>query len=137
MEFLDFSSVQDMYGYAHSFAGRRPEPASARLVFCVDAARRSDLGMAGARRKGRCLPPAGPAPRWSSCVYVRLDPSLTGLFRFLLEAEENLGYMRVVDRWEAVLQVVFAPQQAKDLFLCLEDMREMLPFTVLFLPSGP
>ncbi len=85
--------------------------------------------MATKKRKPRRPPPPLPAPRWSSRLYLRLDPSRVGMFRFLLEAEDNLGYMTVVDRWEAVLQVVFSPHQERSLRRRLEDMRELLPFT--------
>ena len=53
------------------------------------------------------------------------------LFRFLLEAEDNLGYMSVLDRWQALLKVTFSPHQAQQMRDCLETMREMLDFEII------
>jgi hypothetical protein len=85
--------------------------------------------MAG-KKRGQRLPPPLPAPDRSSCFYVRIDPTLTGMFRFLLEAEDNLGYMSVVDRWAGVLQVLFSPHQEQAVRAYLEGMREQIPMMV-------
>ena len=53
------------------------------------------------------------------------------MFRFLLEAQDNLGLMTVVDRWGAVLQVRFSPHQERDMREFLEGMQETIPFTIL------
>ena len=56
-------------------------------------------------------PPPLPAPEFSSCLYVRLHPADVAVFRYLLEAEDNLAYISTVDRWASVLRVVFSPHQ--------------------------
>lgn len=93
--------------------------------------------MAAKKRKARRLPPPLPAPRWSGRLYVRIAPDKVGMFRFLLEAEDNLGYMSVVDRWAAVLQVVFSPHQEQTMRQCMRDMQTLIPFTLLEPPSSP
>ena len=85
----------------------------------------------GRARKGKLFPP----PKRSGRIYCCIDPSLVGMFRFLLEAADNLGIMTVVDRWRAVLQVRFSPHQEKDALEHLEGMRETLPFSFLPLPG--
>ncbi len=87
---------------------------------------------AGKRRRPR---PPLPAPRWSSCLYLRIRREDVAMFRFLLEAEDNLAYMTVVDRWKTVLRVVFSPHQKTAVHACLERMRERVPFTLAYLPD--
>ncbi|HMM39460.1 MAG TPA: DUF4911 domain-containing protein [Desulfovibrio sp.] len=54
---------------------------------------------------------AGPPPKWSSRLYVRLEPSRIALFRFLLEAHDNLALFSVADRRKGILQLNFSPDQ--------------------------
>ena len=79
------------------------------------------------RRTTKILPP----PQYSECCYVRLDPKYVAMFKFLLEAEDNLGYMSVLNRWQALLKVTFSPHQARQMRVCLETMREMLDFEII------
>jgi len=76
-------------------------------------------------RQGRVLPPA----RRSARCYVYIDPSQVHLFRYFLEAEDNLGIMTVVDRWRAALLIRFSPDQEERLLDRLEEMRTVVPFT--------
>jgi hypothetical protein len=45
------------------------------------------------------------------------------LFRYLLEARDNLGLMTVVDRYRAALLIRFSPQQERDMLEFLEEAR--------------
>lgn len=83
------------------------------------------------KRKKRRLPPPLPAPMISSCLYVRLAPADVAMFRFLLEAEDNLAYMSTVDRWASVLRVTFSPHQQKAVQEYLETMREQIVFEII------
>ena len=78
-------------------------------------------------RKGRVYP----APSRSGRLYCRIDPSMVHMFRFLLEAEDNLGLMTVVDRWGAVLMLRFSPHQERELREFLSGMRETVDFSLL------
>lgn len=49
------------------------------------------------KRPGKPAPPL-PPPRESSRLYARIAPRHIAMFRFLLEAQDNLGYMTVLDR---------------------------------------
>jgi hypothetical protein len=42
---------------------------------------------------------------------VRLEPSRIALFRFLLEAHDNLALFSVADRRKGILQLNFSPDQ--------------------------
>ena len=50
------------------------------------------------------------------------------LFRFFLEAEDNLGIMTVVDRWRAALLIRFSPHQQREMVEFLDRLKESLPF---------
>lgn len=85
------------------------------------------------KRKAKTFryPPPLPAPRFSSCLYVRLDPKNVAMFRFLLEAEDNLAYATTVDRWSSALRVTFSPHQEKAVRHYLETMRDRVPFEIV------
>ena len=85
-------------------------------------------------RKPRYSAPL-PTPRFSSRLYVRLAPKDVAMFRFLLEAEENLAYMSTVDRWACVLRVTFSPHQETAVRRYLETMREKIPFVEIPVPG--
>ena len=83
------------------------------------------------RKRKIKYPPPLPSPTHSGRIYIRLAPQDVAMFRFLLEAEDNLGYMSVLNRWEAVLKVTHSPHQAKTVRSCLNAMREMLSFEII------
>lgn len=77
----------------------------------------------------------GPLPTRSARVYLRLAPRDIALCRFLLEARDNLGYLTVLDRSAAVLELVHSPGQEREVREALEDMGQEFEFTVLA-PGG-
>ncbi|MDL2207726.1 DUF4911 domain-containing protein [Desulfovibrio sp. OttesenSCG-928-M16] len=81
------------------------------------------------RRKGRVLP----APQRSARVYVYIAPDKVHLFRYLLEAEDNLGTMTVVDRWRAALALRYSPHQEQAVRLFLESVGETLEISTVAL----
>lgn len=88
----------------------------------------------GKKRGKRRFAPPLPAPKLSSRLYVRLAPRDVALFRFLLEAEDNLAYITTVDRWRSVVCVTFSPHQERAVLEYLDSMRERIAFTVIFRP---
>jgi len=76
-----------------------------------------------ARKSGPALPP----PRSSLRFLVRLAPRDVAMFRFLLEAYDNLAYFTVLDAGETLLSVVCSPHQEDAVRRALEDMGEQLP----------
>ena len=83
------------------------------------------------RKRQRKPRPPLPAPVSSAWVYIHIAPADVAMFRFLLEAEDNLGYMSVLNRWEALLKVTYSPHQAGAIRACLSAMREMLTFEII------
>lgn len=82
------------------------------------------------KRPRKARPPL-PPPSASARVYVHIAPMDVAMFRFLLEAEDNLGYMSVLNRWGALLKVTASPQQTKRLAARLAEMQESLAFDIL------
>ena len=84
-----------------------------------------------AARPGKGYGKRLPAPRWSSLLYIRVQPAHTGMVRFLLETEDGLGIMSVVDRWGAVLQLRFSPHMEREMRAFLDNLRRTVPFEEL------
>ncbi|WBF66705.1 DUF4911 domain-containing protein [Desulfovibrio subterraneus] len=80
--------------------------------------------------------PPLPAPRWSKMLYATLEPRYIGMFRFLLEAEDNLGYATVVDKYAAVLKIIFSPHQEREMRAFLAGMQQTIPFEVMERPAA-
>lgn len=57
------------------------------------------------------------------------------MFRFLLEARDNLAGFTVLDRRECLLKVFFSPHQAQDVRRELAAMGEAIPLAVMPWPS--
>jgi hypothetical protein len=75
------------------------------------------------RKPGPALPP----PRTSLRFLARLAPQDVAMFRFLLEAYDNLAYFTVLDAGEALLSVVCSPHQKDAVCRALEDIGSCLP----------
>lgn len=74
--------------------------------------------------------PRPAAPRRSARLLVRLPPADVALFRFLLEAYENLAFFTVLERRTALLKVVFSPQQEDTVRAALAEIGASLPLVV-------
>jgi len=79
------------------------------------------------RNKPRRMGP----PRWSERLYVELEPSRMALFRFLLEAWDNLAYFTVLDRRRAVVRLVFSPDCTAGVEQALAAMAQAMPLRVI------
>jgi len=62
-------------------------------------------------RKRICPPP----PTRSARTYVQVDPSKIGLFRFLLEAYDNLGIFTVANKFKGILQLRYSPHLRREM----------------------
>ncbi len=71
-------------------------------------------------------------PLWSLRRYLRLARSDVARFKFLLEGYDNLGYLSVLDRFEAVAVITCAPGQEQDLDEALGNIGATVPFQVLW-----
>jgi hypothetical protein len=89
------------------------------------------------KRKKRGKKRPGLPPAHSARCYVVVAPSAVGLFRFLLEAHDNLGLMTVIDRRRAVLLLRFAPGMEQEMREFIESVKVLLPCSgPLILPGG-
>ncbi|MDR1685283.1 MAG: DUF4911 domain-containing protein [Desulfovibrio sp.] len=89
------------------------------------------------KRKKRWKKRLGVPPGRSARLYVVIAPSAVGLFRFLLEAHDNLGLMTVLDRRRAALLLRFAPGMEQEMREFIEDVKAMLPCSdPLILPGA-
>lgn len=61
-------------------------------------------------------------PRMSGHLLVKIHPREIGLFRFLLEAHDNLALFTCLDRRAALLKVMFAPESRNEAIRALEDI---------------
>lgn len=86
----------------------------------------------GRRRK---RPPLAPSPRFSARLYIRLAPERTRLFRYLLEAYDNLAYSSVIERKTCILKLVYSPMQEREFLAALAEIGQSLPLEILELNS--
>lgn len=60
-------------------------------------------------------------------LLVKIPPRDVGMFRFLLEARDNLALFSVLDHRLALLKLIFAPESREEVIACLEQIKEDLP----------
>lgn len=79
------------------------------------------------RRSGTVsLPPA----HRSASLLIRIAPGDTGLFRYLLEARDNLAFFTVLAPGEALLRLIFSPHQKEQVLEALAAMQHLISFEV-------
>ncbi len=71
---------------------------------------------------------------WSDHQYVKLRRRDIVFFKFILESYDNLGYMTVVDKYEAVLKVSFSPGQRKEMENFLSGISQEIDLEILPIP---
>lgn len=85
--------------------------------------------MARQRRSRRVV--HSPARR-SVRLYVRVSPRDIAMFRFFLEAYDNLAVFTVTDREKGILLLRFSPHQRKEMRRFLDDMRDEMDISEIF-----
>lgn len=70
-------------------------------------------------RKRICPPP----PTRSERMYIRIEPSKIGLFRFLMEGYDNIGIFTVTNKFTGVLQLRYSPHQKREIKQFLQAVR--------------
>lgn len=86
------------------------------------------------KRKDRRRRRVYAAPERSARLYVYIAPSKVHMFRYFLEARDNLGIMTVVDRWRAALLLRYSPHQEKEIREFLEAVNDLVPITLAAVP---
>mgnify|MGYP006279026851 CR=1 FL=1 len=74
------------------------------------------------------------APLWSERLYARLPRREIAYVKFILESYDNLAYMSVIDKYEAVLQIVFSPGQKNEVRNLMSALSLETGLTVLDFP---
>lgn len=97
-----------------------------RWLFCAGWGGNLTYCKARRRRIGAPLP----AAQKSAYLFVQLPPTHVAMFRFLLEAYENVAYFTVLNRYSALLKIVFSPHREKATRQALADIAESLPLSV-------
>ena len=82
------------------------------------------------RRKHRHYP-CPPPPERSSRLYVRIAREKIALFRFLLEAHDNLGVFTVVSKFKGILMLRYSPHQEREMRAFLTGARQEMDIEVL------
>lgn len=75
------------------------------------------------RKGGKLFPPAHQSER----IYVRVPREKIALFRFLLEASDNLAVFTVADRFGCVLMLRYSPHQQAELNYFLREIDYLVP----------
>ena len=70
-------------------------------------------------------------------LLIRIAPSDTGLFRYLLEGGDQLAMLTVLDPKKALFKLLYSPHQRGELMALLDSMRQTVPFEVEAWPFGP
>ncbi len=78
-------------------------------------------------RKRICPPP----PTVSERMYIRIEPAKIGVFRFLLEAYDNLGIFTVTNKFKGILQLRYSPHQKRDIKQFLKSVREEVDIEIV------
>jgi hypothetical protein len=67
------------------------------------------------------LKPLVPAPKRSRRIYLRIDRDQIGMFRFLLEAHDNLALFTVVNPAQNLIMLRFSPDAEAEARQFLRD----------------
>ncbi|QJT10743.1 DUF4911 domain-containing protein [Oceanidesulfovibrio marinus] len=70
-------------------------------------------------------------PTWSARLYLRIAPANMALARFLLEADDNLGYLSTLDRATGLLVFIHSPDQSREARAFIEDARTLMPIEIV------
>lgn len=70
----------------------------------------------------------------SDCLLVKIASADVAMFRFLLEAHENLAYCTTLDAHTCLLKVIFAPGSREAVLDFLYHAQNTIKLTVLEMP---
>lgn len=74
-------------------------------------------------------------PAICACIYLQLAPEKTGLFRFLMEAYDNLALFTVLNKKTALIKVSFAEASRDDVLTMLADIGQTIALQTVFAPD--
>lgn len=76
-----------------------------------------------------------PIPRWSSRLYARVDRKEIAYVRFVVEAHDNLAVVSAVDKYQAVVRLLFAPGQEDVVRSVLQGLSEEIRLEMIEVPG--
>lgn len=82
-------------------------------------------------------PPLPPAPRRSGRLLLRLAAEDVAMFRFLLEAHDNLASFTVLERRPALLKLFFSPHRQRAVRRALAEIGRSVALEVQDWPLPP
>lgn len=65
-----------------------------------------------------------------ACLLLRLETGDVAMFRFLLEAYDNLAMFTVLERRPALLKVFFPPENKKHVLKALAEIGSSIPVKI-------
>jgi hypothetical protein len=75
-------------------------------------------------------------PRWSDRAYIRLRRRDIAYVRFILESYDHLALISILDKYEAVAQLNFSPQQRSEVFELIAALEQEIGLQRLELPPA-
>ncbi|WP_027177747.1 DUF4911 domain-containing protein [Maridesulfovibrio bastinii] len=82
------------------------------------------------RRKPRPKPLL-PAPKNSDRLYIQVKPSDIAMFRFMLEAVDNIAIFTVADKIRGILLLRYSRHQQRELLEFLDSLKDCVNLTIL------
>ncbi len=73
--------------------------------------------------------------RWSTSLYVRIPRHEIGYFKFILESYENLCYMTVIDRFEAIVKISFLEESWDEMSFFLSALHEDMGLELIYISN--
>ncbi len=72
---------------------------------------------------------------YSERIYVKIPRKEIGYFKFILESYENLCYMSVIDRYDAIIKISFFYDQIEQLMFFLKAIKKDIGLEIVFCPD--
>ena len=69
---------------------------------------------------------------YSKRLYLQLDRKYIALFKFFLEGYDNLAYLTVVDKYKAVLQLVFSHEFEEFVYDFIKNVQLEIPIKIIY-----
>ena len=83
--------------------------------------------------------PSGEKNKKTICserLYLFINRKDIAYLRFILESHHNLAYVSILDKYQAVAQLRFAPEQTREVFFFLKGLEKEIDIQVLDLNSS-
>jgi len=86
------------------------------------------MGTYGGCHRRRCKSPL----IYSKRLYVKIPRDQIGYFKFILESYENLCYMSVIDRFEAIIKISYLEDQKEELDYFINGLKKEIGLEVIY-----